>query len=1327
METVRAFVEAMEGTNIDRKLQTLEELLQEFSTISIASIEPDLYENFLDAIVRCVKSPQLKLCQQALSFLPVLSVSTDSRSHNSASHLKTIVVFAAPAIVERLADGKEKTRELAQAAVIELYRIVCRGAANSGNKDSNKEGGPYAQMLIFLDREMKTNGFGHKTARGREQAGIWLVQCVRAVPEFPAKQYIPLLVRLLEDSNESVRNTSKEAVIAVYNNTTINAMRTDIKRELVKNKIRQSIVDHILANFIDGQAESSTDAVPDRSESTLSGTISTTLGTGAPKRETGGVSPTNNLAGGTAAPDPDPINVGSSKELEMEISAICVLFEGKETEENWKAREEALQRLRGICRGTARHIDGFINYLRPASEPITRTMHSLRTALVMTTCTIVVDMANILSCQLDPLVDTFIVNLLKLSGQAKKVVATASISAIQILLQRTSYQLKFVQYFQTALGDKSAAARSAAALFIKTVVEVMGSSDTGRSTLETSGGLEIVARGLKKGLADANGSVRQTCRETFSAFQSAWPERAEILFDTLDAATRKAISRAKSSSAPAKIRPSIQAVAATRAAFSKKANDSHALSEGTVEGINFAIEPQESDPLHDGPSLENGTHSIRELRAATPTPKTDDHPQDSRRIILQQLLHMNVDEQVRGYCALATLARQYIERGISLVIEPEFNLGLRSTILQLLENGSEDIASTLLDAELLAPLVDSRIIAISELLIPILASAGSGNPERQSVGREALELIKDRLGFARFLDMVVRFLTKPPQEDSCPGGAQTQRLARWGAAEWMERTKIDTEPINAEVAAYFSDPSNCQLLFHGLVNQLSHPGADDDRRLLRLLRLVQQSRPDQYAHLLSTCDDEITERIQDELGVKRQLLTSKDRISRGPPALLGVHDQFGDGEPNEGITVEDLSRIEAGEGATLLDMTDMTFDTSLMLQGHVRNLMDETMPYGMADMSSAQTSFAAQRAGETALGWGVHQSQQGGESEACEQMNITVPQSADSSPRESAKRKGSDGPSAGLVGIKRERRSTETTPLKPSATQMGTKFDVFSASTPTPMQLSKIDRARETPTLLDAISKGTAEDTVWRRLYRICDGSAAPGDDFDEEEFWNQWFTETLAVLLSFLRRGGQNKVEQETCLLLLTRMMERLSQYFIGHEAELLMALLQARSDGTELVSGSATNALSIMAEKLDGRACLDALLRMLYEWDMTRERQRKMLSVSSRLYSGRSKTLSVESLPSYEPTPAESALEILGKFLSKVNGADVGEDILWRIGDIGAMYMSCRVTETRRLATLCLVDVYSILGDRVWEYLGKLSKQQQKLLQVIIDRQLHRKPSIS
>ncbi|KND02913.1 uncharacterized protein SPPG_01993 [Spizellomyces punctatus DAOM BR117] len=1324
METVRAFVEAMEGTNIDRKLQTLEELLQEFSTISVASIEPDLYENFLDAVVRCIKSPQLKLCQQALSFLPVLSVSTDARSHNSASHLRTIVVFAAPVVVERLADGKEKIRELAQAAIIELYRIVCRSVAHSASKDSNKEGGPYAQMLIFLDREMKTNGFGHKTPRGREQAVIWLVQCVRAVPEFPVKQYIPLLVRLLEDSNESVRNTSKEAVIAVYNNTTIKAMRTDIKKELVKNKIRQSIVDHILANFIDGQAESPADTVPDRSESTLSGTTSAALGNGAPRRETGAVSPPNNLAGGTSAPDPDPINIGSSKELEMEISAICVLFEGKETEENWKAREDALQRLRGICRGTARHIDGFINYIRPATEPITRTMHSLRTALVMTTCTTVVDMVNILGCQLDPLVDAFIVNLLKLSGQAKKVVATASISAIQILLQRTSYQLKFVQYFQMALSDKSAGTRSAAALFIKTVVEVMGSSDTGRSTLETSGGLDIVEKGLKKGLADANGPVRQTCRETFSNFQSAWPERAEILFDTLDAATRKAISRAKLSSAPAKIRPSIRAVAATRSAFSNPANDSPALSEGTVEGINFAIEPQESDPLPNGLSLEDGIHSVGELRAATP--KTED-PQDNRGIILQQLMHENVDEQVRGYCALATLARQHSERGISLEMEPEFNLAIRSAIGHLLEKGSEDISSTLLDAEYLAPLIDSRIIAISELLIPILASAGSGNPGRQSAGRGALEFVKGRLGFVALLDMVVRFLTKPSEADPCPGGAQTQRLARWGAAEWIESTNIGTEPIHGEVAAYFADPSNCQLLFHGLVNQISHPGGDD-RRLLRLLRLVQQSRPDQFAHLLSTCDDEITERIQEELGVKRTLLTSKDRISRGPPALLGVHDQFGDGEPSEGITVEDLSRIEAGEGATLLDMTDMTFDTSLMLQGHVRNLMDETMPYGMADMSSAQASFAVHRAGETALVWAVQQSQQGGGSEACEQMDIAVPQSADSSPRESAKRKGSEGPSAGLVGIKRERRSsTETTPLKPGATHMGTKFDVFSAGTPTPMQLSKIDRAREIPTLLDAISKGTAEDTVWRRLYRICDGSAAPGDDFDEEEYWNQWFAETLAVLLSFLRRGGQNKMEQETCLLLLTRMIERLSQYFIGHEAELLMVLLQARSDGTELVSGSATNALSIMAEKLDGRACLDALLKMLYEWDMARERQRKMLSVSSRLYSGRSKTLTVESLPSYEPTPAESGLEILGTFLSKVDGADVEEDALWRIGDIGAMYMSCQVTETRRLATLCLVDVYSIVGDRVWQYLGKLSKQQRKLLQVIIDRQLHRKPSIS
>lgn len=154
-------------------------------------------------------------------------------------------------------------------------------------------------------------------------------------------------------------------------------------------------------------------------------------------------------------------------------------------------------------------------------------MLSLRTALVITNCATVIDMANSFGTDLDPLVDVFMTDLFKSCGQSKKVTASAALDAIKVVLQKTSYQQKYLNQFYTALHDRSTPLRTVAASVSKFALEVMVSSEEKRRALQATGGLNLMEDILRKGLQDASGIVRQTCREAYAILKAHWPERAE--------------------------------------------------------------------------------------------------------------------------------------------------------------------------------------------------------------------------------------------------------------------------------------------------------------------------------------------------------------------------------------------------------------------------------------------------------------------------------------------------------------------------------------------------------------------------------------------------------------------------------------------------------------------------------------------------------------------------------------------------------------------------------------------------------------------------------
>ena len=73
---------------------------------------------------------------------------------------------------------------------------------------------------------------------------------------------------------------------------------------------------------------------------------------------------------------------------------------------------------------------------------------------------------------------------------------------------------------------------------------------------------------------------------------------------------------------------------------------------------------------------------------------------------------------------------------------------------------------------------------------------------------------------------------------------------------------------------------------------------------------------------------------------------------------------------------------------------------------------------------------------------------------------------------------------------------------------------MFDDATPIPHQSKQHEKIREYPQLLRQLSSETATNSTIRRIIRISRDTKL---NQSESSFWNQWFTETIAVICKIL------------------------------------------------------------------------------------------------------------------------------------------------------------------------------------------------------------------
>lgn len=152
-------------------------------------------------------------------------------------------------------------------------------------------------------------------------------------------------------------------------------------------------------------------------------------------------------------------------------------------------------------------------------------------------------MASTLGTALDPHVDVLFTNLLKMAGFTKKLTAQQSQASVSAFIEHTSTPPRILlPLLWTTLQDKTVQARAYVVAHLKQYLELHGHRS--KHAIETSGGLEILEKSLKKGLADANPAVRENARLGFWVFHGIWRERGVTLLGGLDSVAKKQLEKA---------------------------------------------------------------------------------------------------------------------------------------------------------------------------------------------------------------------------------------------------------------------------------------------------------------------------------------------------------------------------------------------------------------------------------------------------------------------------------------------------------------------------------------------------------------------------------------------------------------------------------------------------------------------------------------------------------------------------------------------------------------------------------------------------------------
>lgn len=245
----------------------------------------------------------------------------------------------------------------------------------------------------------------------------------------------------------------------------------------------------------------------------------------------------------------EPFDVASSRDVDDLVRDMLPWFDGKESEDNWSKREKNVILLRRLTRGNAPHDfpHNFISAVKTLLDGIFKVVNSLRTTMSSNGSLLIQDIARTCGPRIDSMVEIIMQNLMKLCSGLKKIAAQNGNLAVDAVINNVSFSIRLLQHVAFAAQDKNVGVRLFASGWLKSLIIRQAHH---KSSVEHGGGVDLIEKSITKGLADANPGVREASRSTFWTFYSVWPERANVIADTLDPKSRTLLEKDQSNPNP---------------------------------------------------------------------------------------------------------------------------------------------------------------------------------------------------------------------------------------------------------------------------------------------------------------------------------------------------------------------------------------------------------------------------------------------------------------------------------------------------------------------------------------------------------------------------------------------------------------------------------------------------------------------------------------------------------------------------------------------------------------------------------------------------------
>ncbi|XP_078036042.1 CLIP-associating protein isoform X3 [Augochlora pura] len=622
------FMPLLSTTDIKKKLN-VGILLFNYLGDPNKSIECQDIGQFIDNIIPWLSNGNPKVVQNGLEVLTFLA---DRMGHDFKPYVSSII----QPTIDRLGDSKDATREKAQLVLLKIMEKGCMSP----------------QQL--LDRLRPA--FVHKNAKLREEALILLTTTLNehGADEMMLSGVIPSIVKLLSDPSEKVRETAMNTLADIYRHVG-ERLRVDLQR---KHNVPQAKLLLLIEKF--DQLKAAGDLLPLALSSDVGKSTDETdraiksapvkRSTAAPKRGQFGpakVAPSAIGQAGavdeetflTAFEDVPSVNLFSAKDLEEQMKTIRENV--GDDKKDWKQRTESMKKLRSIVIAGGINYENFIECLKSMQRSFEVACTDLRSQVVREVCITLAYLSVHLKNKFASSGEAVLLTLMNLIQNSAKVVATAGAVAVRFILQNTHCS-RYVPIISSCLSNKSKDIRRASCEYLNLILQTWPTQILQKH-------VQTLQDTIKKGIADSDSEARAFARKSFWAFKDHFPEQAEALLNSLDAAYKRSLMSLSNSGSINSLN-----VVTRSASVSPRTSRPAMSATGSTENLHQTT-GQPHGPLRRTPSL---PRSYRQSGIPVLQRPTDSHYRGTPGVRSTSAIDLQAAQRAKARMMYANISRQ---------------------------------------------------------------------------------------------------------------------------------------------------------------------------------------------------------------------------------------------------------------------------------------------------------------------------------------------------------------------------------------------------------------------------------------------------------------------------------------------------------------------------------------------------------------------------------------------------------------------------------------------------------------------------------------------